>query len=109
MLSSHFKDAMMKYPSYDAYIREYVGYHYLVEHFRLTCWRAAVVSNPGSGYSIPHRTSTQNASETQQMEVTQAAFERQSYYEQEEKKQNSQTRGVSGAEFRQPPVQRTLR
>ena len=58
MLSSHFKDGMMKYPSYDVYIREYFGFHYLVEHFRLSCWRA-VVSAPGSGYSIPHRTSTQ--------------------------------------------------
>ena len=33
MLSSHFKHDMMKYPSYDAYIREYVGFHYLIEHF----------------------------------------------------------------------------
>ena len=74
MLSSHFKDGMMKYLSYDAYIREYVGFHYLVEHFRLPCWRAAV-SLPGSGYSIPHRTSLQNVSDTQQMEVTQAIFE----------------------------------
>ena len=77
MLSSHFKDAMMKYPSYNAYIREYVGFHYLVEHLRLSCWRAAV-SSLGSGYSIPHRTSTQNISEAQQVEVTQAVFER--YY-----------------------------
>ena len=77
MLSSHFKDDMMKYPSYDAYIREYVGFHYLVEHFRLSCWRTAVLS-PGSGYSIPHRTSTQNISETQQLEVAKATFER--YY-----------------------------
>jgi len=75
MLPSHFKDGMMKYPSYDAYIREYVGFYYLVEHFRLPCWRAAV-STPGSGYPIPYRTSTQNVSETQQMEVAQAVFER---------------------------------
>ena len=68
---------MMKYPSHDAYIREYVGFHYFVEHFRLPCWRAAV-STPGSGYSIPRRTSTQNVPETQQMEVTQAISER--YY-----------------------------
>ena len=62
MLSSHFKDGMMKYPSYDAYIREYVGFHYLVEHFRQSCWRAAVLT-PGSGYSIPHRTALQNMSQ----------------------------------------------
>jgi hypothetical protein len=78
--SSHKKD-ILKFASYDSYVRGTNSMYYLTLHNRIACWNGITdaMKSDTSGLFIPYRPrGTTRLSDTVQLQVTQATYDR--YY-----------------------------
>ena len=78
ILTTSFKHVIQKYRSYGSYIRGTNSHFYLVEHFRIQCWRNAVLEE-GSQYVIPFRDVTTHSSATRQSGTTMKHVDRATF------------------------------
>ena len=65
ILSTHFKQVIRKFRSYGSYIRGTNSHFYIVEHFRIQCWKNATLDD-SSQYVIPYRDVSTHSSATRQ-------------------------------------------
>ena len=69
ILSTHFKQVIRKFRSYGSYIRGTNSHFYIVEHFRIKCWKEATFDD-SSQYVIPYRDVSTHSSATRQSATT---------------------------------------
>ena len=69
ILSTHFKQVIRKFRSYGSYTRGTNSHFYIVEHFRIKCWKDATLDD-SSQYVIPYRDVSTPSSATRQSATT---------------------------------------